>query len=141
MSSNTIGWFPRAYDFSATVSQAISASSVGLYTIPIPIFASAANGVISNSTTISGTNGYQGNHFKARPTSSTGRSGGVSQGGYPSIMDDSRASLSSDTIYGTTVRLNKVYIDNAAGNIVFEFFNQATGAGTILCRIMGTAYP
>jgi hypothetical protein len=142
MSSNSIGWFPRAYDFSATVSQAIAGSATVLYTIAIPIFASAANGVISTATAIAGSSGYQGNHFKARPTSSTGRSGGVSVAAYPSIMDDSRASISSDTIYGgSTVRLVKAYIDNAAGTVVFEFLNTTAGATTLACRIMGTAYP
>jgi hypothetical protein len=141
MSSNSIGWFPRAYDFSVTVSQSLAATTTVLYTVAIPIFASAANGVISNATAIAGSAGYQGIHFKARPTSSTGRSGGISVAGYPSIMDDSRASLSSDTIFGTTIYLIKAYIDNAAGNIVFEFRNSAGTSGTLACRIMGTAYP
>lgn len=141
MSSNSIGWFPRAYDIAATVSQALAASAKGTYSIAIPIFASAANGVISNSTAIAATNGYQGIHWKARPTTSTGRSGGVSIATYPSIMDDSRASISSDAILGTGIRLNKAYIDNAAGTVVFEFLNTLAVPGTIACRIMGTAYP
>jgi hypothetical protein len=125
----------------ATVSQAIAGSATGTYSIAIPFVPSAASGVISNSTAIAATSGYQGNHWKARPTVSTGRSGGASVGSYPSIMDDSRASISSDQILGTNVRLNKAYIDVATSSVVFEFQNMTAGASTIACRIMGTAYP
>jgi hypothetical protein len=141
MSSNSIGWFPKAYDISVTVSQALGSLATGTYSIPIPFIPSAASGVISNSTAVAASNGYLGNHWKARPTTSTGRSGGVSVATYPSIMDDSRASISSDAILGTNVRLDKAYIDAATSSVVFQFTNTVAGATTIACRIMGTAYP
>jgi hypothetical protein len=126
--------------FSVLVSQVLVPGNT-IYPVAITITAGSAFGYITNAITIAGTNGYQGQAWDAAQSATSGNSGGVVIGSYASVGDYLRNGAISDNLYGTNIRLNRVYIDNPNNRLAFEFRNIGVVNSTLACRIHGTVTP
>lgn len=134
---------PRSQQVTATMSQSISAASNFDYSVPITIFASTAVAHVIGTTLITSSAGYPGVIVELKPTSATGRAASVTNSAtYPGAFCTSLISQLSDTgMYGSSIRLNDAWINNATSSLVFQFRNTGGVSVTATARITATVLP
>jgi hypothetical protein len=134
---------PRSQQVTATFSQSISASSNFDCAIPITIFASSATAFVVGTGVIGGgTAGYPGVTLVLRPSTGTGRAASVLVASYNGAFCTSLiAQLSDAGPFGTSIRLNDAWIDNAGSQLIFQFRNTAGVSNTATARITATVIP
>jgi hypothetical protein len=134
---------PRSQQVTATMSQSIAAATNFDYAVPITIFASTCVAFVIGTNVLSGgTAGYPGVTVVLRPQSGTGRAATVQVASYPGAFCSSLIAQVSDAgIYGTLIRLNDAWIDNANSRLIFQFRNVGAGTTTATARITATVIP